>query len=118
MKTCLLVIDVQESFRRRPYFTEQDLPAYLAAQNALISAAQAAGTPIVRIFHVDGPRTPENTFALESGAVRPLDGLAPFEAAATFAACAWAAGDTEAGQALSGASLCPWHSWQPRDFAC
>jgi nicotinamidase-related amidase len=84
MKTCLLVIDVQESFRHRPYFTEQDLPAYLAAQNALITAAQAAGTPIVRIFHVDGPRTPENTFALESGAVRPLDGLAPFEAAATF----------------------------------
>lgn len=84
MKTCLLVIDVQESFRRRPYFSEQDLPAYLAAQNALITAAQAAGTPIVRIFHVDGPRTPDNAFALESGAVRALDGLAPFDAAATF----------------------------------
>jgi nicotinamidase-related amidase len=84
MKSCLLVIDVQESFRRRPYFTEQDLPAYLAAQNALIQAAQAVRTPIVRIFHVDGPRSPDNAFALESGAVRPLDGLAPFDAAATF----------------------------------
>lgn len=84
MKTCLLVIDVQESFRRRPYFTEHDLPAYLAAQNALIQAAQAARTPIVRIFHVDGPRSPDNAFALESGEVRPLDGLAPFDAAATF----------------------------------
>lgn len=84
MKTCLLVIDVQESFRRRPYFTEQDLPAFLAAQNALIAAAQAARTPIVRIFHVDGPRQPDNAFALESGEVRPLDGLAAFDAAATF----------------------------------
>ena len=39
MKTCLLVIDAQESFRHRPFFTEQDLPAYLAAQNALIAPA-------------------------------------------------------------------------------
>ncbi|WP_310565220.1 isochorismatase family protein [Hydrogenophaga sp.] len=84
MKTCLLVIDVQESFRRRPYFSDAGLPAYLTAQNALIHAAQAAGTPIVRVFHVDGPDLPENAFALASGAVRPLDGLAPFEAAATF----------------------------------
>ena len=84
MKTALLVIDVQESFRHRPFFTERDLPAYLAAQNALIAGAQAAGMPIVRIFHVDGPQVPQNPFSLESGAVRPLDGLAPFEAAATF----------------------------------
>jgi nicotinamidase-related amidase len=84
MNTCLLVIDVQESFRHRACFTERDLPAYLAAQNALVRAASAAGTPIVRIFHVDGPRSAENPFALESGAVRALEGLAPFEAAATF----------------------------------
>lgn len=37
MKSCLLVIDVQESFRHRPYFSEAALPAYLAAQNALIA---------------------------------------------------------------------------------
>eukprot|EP01034_Spumella_vulgaris_P009334 gene9334-11851_t len=37
MKTCLIVIDVQESFRHRPYFTTHDLPAYLQAQNALIA---------------------------------------------------------------------------------
>lgn len=84
MKSCLLVIDVQESFRHRPFFTERDLPAYLAAQNALIAGAQAAGIPIVRVFHVDGPQSPQNPFSLESGAVRPLEGLAPFEAAATF----------------------------------
>lgn len=84
MKTCLLVIDVQESFRHEPYFSDAGLSAYLTAQNALIRAAQAAGTPIVRIFHVDGPDAPDNAFALASGAVRPLDGLAPFEATATF----------------------------------
>jgi nicotinamidase-related amidase len=84
MKTCLIVIDVQESFRTRPYFTDRDLSAYLAAQNALIESARAAGLPIVRIFHVDGPKTAANSFALESGQVRPLQGLTDFEADATF----------------------------------
>ena len=84
MKSCLVVIDAQESFRHRPYFTERDLPAWLDAQNALIRACAERGVPIVRVFHVDGPKTAQNAFALESGQVRPLEGLAPFEAAATF----------------------------------
>jgi nicotinamidase-related amidase len=83
MKICLIVIDAQESFRQRPYFTERDLPAYLAAQNALIEGAQAAGVPIVRVLHVDGPAVASNPFALESGNVCPLEGLAPFDAALT-----------------------------------
>ncbi|MFC5607311.1 isochorismatase family protein [Variovorax soli] len=83
MNTCLVVIDAQESFRHRPYFTEDDLPAYLQAQNALIAGAQKAGLPIVRVFHVDGPADASNAFARESGHVRPLDGLAPFEPALT-----------------------------------
>lgn len=84
MKTCLLVIDVQESFRHRPYFTERDLPAYLSAQNALIEGCKARGVPVVRILHSDGPESPENPFALASGQVCPLAGLAPFDADATF----------------------------------
>lgn len=84
MKTCLLVIDVQESFRHRPYFSPTDLPAYLAAQNALIDGCVAAGVPVVRIFHTDGPDEAGNPFALASGHIRPLQGLADFEAAATF----------------------------------
>ncbi|SFM08000.1 isochorismatase family protein [Variovorax sp. OV329] len=83
MKTCLIVIDAQESFRQRPFFSERDLPAYLAAQNALIAGAQAAGLPIVRVFHVDGPTEASNPFAVESGHVRPLEGLDDFEAALT-----------------------------------
>ncbi len=84
MKSCLVLIDAQESFRHRPYFTERDYPAWLAAQNELIEACKLTGVPIVRIFHVDGPKTAQNSFALESGHVRPIEGLAPFDAAATF----------------------------------
>jgi nicotinamidase-related amidase len=84
MNTCLIVIDAQESFRHRPYYTERDMPAYLAAQNALIAAAQARNIPIVRIFHVDGEAVATNAFAQESGFIKPIKGLAPFEAAATF----------------------------------
>jgi nicotinamidase-related amidase len=84
MKSCLLLIDIQESFRQRPYFTERDVPAFLEAQNALIEGAQRHGVPIVRIFHVDGPKTAANSFALESGFVRPLTGLRDVEPAATF----------------------------------
>ena len=83
MKTCLIVIDVQESFRHRPYSTERDMGPYLAAQNALIDGCREAGVPIVRVFHVDGPTTADNAFAVASGHVRPLEGLAPFEAAET-----------------------------------
>ena len=84
MKTCLLVIDAQESFRQRPYFTDHDLPAYLAAQNALIDGCVAHSIPVVQIFHVDGPQTVSNPFSIESGHVKPLAELHPFAAAATF----------------------------------
>jgi nicotinamidase-related amidase len=84
MNTCLIVIDAQASFLHRPYSSNRDMPAYLAAQNALIAGAQQAGMPIVRIFHVDGPVDASNPFALESGHIRPIDGLADFDAAATF----------------------------------
>jgi nicotinamidase-related amidase len=83
MKTCLIVIDAQESFRHRPYYTEQDMPAYLSAQNALIEGCVARGVPIVRIFHVEGPKATHNAFAVESGHIQPIQGLAAFQAAAT-----------------------------------
>ena len=84
MKTCLLVIDAQESFRQRPYFTGHDLPAYLAAQNALIEGCVAKGIPVVQIFHVDGPREASNPFAIESGHVKELVELHAYAPAATF----------------------------------
>ena len=84
MKICLIVIDVQESFRHRPYFTTSELPAYFAAQNALIDRCVAAGVPIVRVLHTDGPASADNPFALESGRVTPMAELRLFEPAATF----------------------------------
>ena len=84
MKTCLLVIDAQESFRQRPYFTGHDLPDYLAAQNALIDGCVAQGVPIVQIFHVDGPLDAGNAFAMASGHVKPLAELHAYTPAATF----------------------------------
>lgn len=84
MSACLLVIDVQESFRHRPFFTPAGLPEYLAAQNALIAGCIARHIPVLRVFHADGPETSDNPFSHASGQVRPLDGLADFEAAATF----------------------------------
>ena len=84
MKNCLIVIDAQESFRHRPYSTERDMSAYLAAQNALIAGCAARGVPVVRVLHVDGPKTASNPFAVESGHVTPLAGLMNFAVAATF----------------------------------
>ena len=48
MKTCLLVIDVQEPFRHRPCFTEHDLPAYLAAQKTRIAGGQARTATVLQ----------------------------------------------------------------------
>lgn len=84
MKTCLIVIDAQESFRHRPYSTERDMAAYLEAQNALIAGCVTNGVPVVRVLHSDLPAVASNPFALESGHVMPLKGLVDFEPAATF----------------------------------
>jgi nicotinamidase-related amidase len=84
MNSCLLVIDVQESFRHRPFFSKAHLPAYLAAQNTLIHGCIEAGIPVVRVFHTSGANTPDNPFAPGSPLVSPLAGLTPFEAAAQF----------------------------------
>jgi len=84
MKTCLILIDAQESFRQRPYFTTADLPTFLSAQNALIDGCAAQGIPIVRVLHEDGPATASNPFSQASGWVRPLAELHDFAPAAAF----------------------------------
>jgi nicotinamidase-related amidase len=84
MKTALIVIDAQESFRHRDYYTDENLPAYLNAQNQLIEGALSRGLPIVRIFHSDGPAMASNPWSKESGHLAPIQGLAHFDAAKTF----------------------------------
>ena len=83
MTTALIVIDAQQSFAQRPYFEPAEVPAYLAAQNRLIQGFEAAGLPIVRVYHVQPDATGADPFSLASGLVRPLDGLRGFAAATT-----------------------------------
>jgi len=79
--TALLLIDVQQSLRARPYWSDAEVPAFLAATHRLLAGAQAAGIPVVQVFHTDGPEAADNAFSHASGLIRPLDGLAPFDAA-------------------------------------
>ncbi|MCO5065143.1 MAG: isochorismatase family protein [Rhizobiaceae bacterium] len=51
--TALLVIDAQESFRHRPYFSEEGVGSYIERQQALIDGAAARGIPVIQIFHVE-----------------------------------------------------------------
>ena len=67
--TALLVIDVQESFRQRPYWRDSDIPSFAGSLQSLIDGAHSRRIPIIQIFHVEdsGP------FSLESGYVVPLE---------------------------------------------
>lgn len=81
MQTALLLIDVQQSFTARPYWSDADLPVFLERTNALLQGAARRGIPVVQVFHVDARAEAGNAFARESGLVRPLDGLVPFDPA-------------------------------------
>jgi nicotinamidase-related amidase len=100
MQTALLLIDVQASFTQRPYWSQTGADMFLKHVNALVDRAQARGIPIVRVFHTDGPQSPDNPFAHGGAFIRPLDGLAPFEAALTF--------EKHRHSALVGTPLAPW----------
>ena len=74
MKQALLVIDVQESFRHRPYFRAAELPAFLANVQSLIDRSRKRGIPVVQIFHRE-PGDSANPFTAASGFVRPMPEL-------------------------------------------
>jgi len=71
MKTALLVVDAQESFRHRPYWSDHDFPLFLDRLQALIEGAKSRGIPVVQIFHVEE----SGMFSLESGHVKTIHGL-------------------------------------------
>lgn len=83
MKSCLLVIDVQQSFYHTSYFDETFVADYLAKQNQLITACEQQGIPIVRVFHTENHDGAENPFSQASGHVYPMKGLIDFNAAHT-----------------------------------
>ena len=74
MKQALLVVDVQESFRRRPYFREQELPGFLRNVQSLIDRCQSRGIAVVQVFHQERPDDAGNPFSAASGCVRAMRG--------------------------------------------
>jgi nicotinamidase-related amidase len=84
VQTALLLVDVQQSFTHRPYWPGEEAGPFLQRTNALVAGCAARGVPVVRIFHVDAPDIASNPFAVASGLIRPLEGLAPFAEATTI----------------------------------
>jgi nicotinamidase-related amidase len=74
MKTALLVIDAQESFRRRPYWQADELPRFLRNTQSLIDQCRIRSIPVLQVFHQEtGDAT--NPFSPLSGLVRALPEL-------------------------------------------
>jgi nicotinamidase-related amidase len=69
--TALIVVDVQESFRHRPYWSDADVPVFVDRLQALIDGAKARGIPVVQIFHVEE----SGVFSLGSGYVTTFQGV-------------------------------------------
>ncbi len=75
MTTALIVIDVQESFRRRPLWEAVSNPDIVEDVNLLVDGARHRGDVVVWILHAE-PGT-GTVFDPAGGHVRPMDGLAP-----------------------------------------
>lgn len=75
MKQALLVVDVQESFRHRPYWRGDELPTFLRNVQVLIDQASARAIPIAQVFHQELSDDPTDPFSRTSGFVRPMPEL-------------------------------------------
>ena len=69
-KTALIVVDAQQTFKNTAYWSESDLPDYLAQQQRLIDGCAARGVPVVQIFHA----SEQGPFAVAADR-RAIDGL-------------------------------------------
>jgi nicotinamidase-related amidase len=74
-KTALLVIDVQESFRSRPYWQPEELPAFLANTQRLIDGCAERGVPVLQVFHQEPGEDVRDPFHPASGLVRTMQEL-------------------------------------------
>jgi nicotinamidase-related amidase len=77
MSSALIVIDVQESFRRRPLWEAVSNPSIVERVNRLVHAARARGDLVVWVLHSE-PGT-GGAFDPVRGQVRPIEGLDPLE---------------------------------------
>jgi nicotinamidase-related amidase len=71
VKTAVLVVDAQESFRHRPYWRDRDAPGFIERVSALTEGAKTLGIPVVQIFHVEDT----GAFSVASGHVKTMAGL-------------------------------------------
>ncbi|HEX4619793.1 MAG TPA: isochorismatase family protein [Steroidobacteraceae bacterium] len=76
MKQALLVIDVQESFRQRPYFSAEGLPAFIRNVQSLIDRSREQGIAVVQVLHREPGEDRANPFTAASGFVRTMPELA------------------------------------------
>ncbi len=67
--TALLVIDAQESFRHRPYWSDVGVSAFVRNLQSLIDGCVASKVPVVQVFHTED----EGAFAVSSGWVTTLE---------------------------------------------
>lgn len=74
MKTVLIVVDVQESFRARPYWTNEGFASFIANVQSLVDRCRSRGMAVVQVFHQESGG-PDNPFAPSSGLVRPMPEL-------------------------------------------
>ena len=75
MKQALIVIDVQESFRQRPCWHGNELPAFLRNVHSLIDLCQTRRIPVVQVFHEELTSDASDPFSRTSGLVRPMPEL-------------------------------------------
>lgn len=73
MKQALLVIDVQNSFRSRPYWDPAELAVFVPALQGLIAGCTARDIPVLQVFHADHTDDPARPFSRASGKVVTLD---------------------------------------------
>jgi len=75
MKQALIVIDVQDSFRNRPYWRGDELPAFLKSVQSLIDRSSERGIPIAQVFHEEPTSDAADPFSRRSGLVRAMPEL-------------------------------------------
>jgi len=75
MKSALLVIDVQQSFRQRPYWRADDAVGFVNRLQGLIDRCEARGIPVLQIFHLEDQDGAANPFSRASGFVLPFPEL-------------------------------------------
>ena len=71
----LLVIDVQESFRHRPYWQAEELSPFLVNTQSLIDRSRERAVPVLQVFHLEPGPDVSNPFHPDSGLVRAMPEL-------------------------------------------